>query len=53
MKKVCCGTQFTVFLNSEGQVFTCGMDRLIGQPESCARGHSRPQQVLVLVEIIF
>lgn len=45
IKKVCCGTQFTVFLTNEGQIYTCGMDRLIGQPDSRARGHNRPQQV--------
>ncbi|XP_075226553.1 putative E3 ubiquitin-protein ligase HERC1 isoform X4 [Lycorma delicatula] len=48
IKKVCCGTQFTVFLTSEGQVYTCGMDRLTGQPDSRARGHNRPQQLLSL-----
>jgi alpha-tubulin suppressor-like RCC1 family protein len=45
VKRVCCGTQFTVFLTQDGRVFTCGMDRLIGQPESRARGHTKPQQV--------
>jgi E3 ubiquitin-protein ligase HERC1 len=45
VKRVCCGTQFTVFLTQDGHVFTCGMDRLIGQPDSRARGHTKPQQV--------
>ncbi|MPC18905.1 putative E3 ubiquitin-protein ligase HERC1 [Portunus trituberculatus] len=49
VKKVCCGTQFTVFLTREGCVYTCGMDRLIGQPESRTRGHNRPQLVPALV----
>ncbi|XP_042891775.1 probable E3 ubiquitin-protein ligase HERC1 isoform X3 [Penaeus japonicus] len=49
IKKVCCGTQFTVFLTKDGRVYTCGMDRLIGQPESRTRGHNRPQQVPALV----
>ena len=44
IKKVCCGAQFTVFLASDGRVFTCGLDRLIGQPENRMRGHNRPQQ---------
>ncbi|XP_071541149.1 LOW QUALITY PROTEIN: probable E3 ubiquitin-protein ligase HERC1 [Panulirus ornatus] len=48
IKKVCCGTQFTVFLTKDGRVYTCGMDRLIGQPESRTRGHNRPQQVPAL-----
>ncbi|CAB3370488.1 Hypothetical predicted protein [Cloeon dipterum] len=48
IKKVCCGAQFTVFLASDGRVFTCGLDRLIGQPENRMRGHNRPQQVLAL-----
>lgn len=49
VKKVCCGTQFTVFLTRDGCVSTCGMDRLIGQPESRTRGHNRPQLVPALV----
>ncbi|KAK7862054.1 hypothetical protein R5R35_011478 [Gryllus longicercus] len=48
IKRVCCGTQFTVFLTHNGRLFTCGMDRLIGQPESRARGHTKPQQVPAL-----
>nr|XP_053648639.1 probable E3 ubiquitin-protein ligase HERC1 isoform X6 [Cherax quadricarinatus] len=52
IKKVCCGTQFTVFLTKDGRVYTCGMDRLIGQPESRTRGHNRPQQVPALMNHI-
>lgn len=49
IKKVCCGTQFSIFLTKDGRVYTCGMDRLIGQPESRTRGHNRPQQVPALM----
>ncbi|XP_046401290.1 probable E3 ubiquitin-protein ligase HERC1 isoform X2 [Ischnura elegans] len=45
VKKVCCGTQFSVFLTKDGRVFTCGQDRQIGQPDSRIRGHNKPQQV--------
>ncbi|RZF45317.1 hypothetical protein LSTR_LSTR012229, partial [Laodelphax striatellus] len=43
IKKVCCGTQFTVFLSQDGKVWTCGMERLIGQPDCRQRGANRPQ----------
>ncbi|XP_063233987.1 probable E3 ubiquitin-protein ligase HERC1 isoform X2 [Bacillus rossius redtenbacheri] len=46
VKQVCCGTQFTVFLTLDGRVFTCGQDQFIAQPESRARMHTKPQQVL-------
>ncbi|XP_071450243.1 probable E3 ubiquitin-protein ligase HERC1 [Hetaerina americana] len=48
VKKVCCGTQFSVFLTKDGRVFTCGQDRQIGQPDSRIRGHNKPQQVPAL-----
>uniref|UniRef100_T1JES7 HECT-type E3 ubiquitin transferase n=1 Tax=Strigamia maritima TaxID=126957 RepID=T1JES7_STRMM len=48
VKKVCCGTQFTVVLTRDGRVFTFGLDRLIGQPESRAKNHNKPQQVPIL-----
>ncbi|XP_076031800.1 LOW QUALITY PROTEIN: putative E3 ubiquitin-protein ligase HERC1 [Oratosquilla oratoria] len=48
IKKVCCGHNLQYFLTKDGRVFTCGMDRLIGQPETRTRGHNRPQQVPAL-----
>uniref|UniRef100_A0A3Q3XB61 HECT-type E3 ubiquitin transferase n=1 Tax=Mola mola TaxID=94237 RepID=A0A3Q3XB61_MOLML len=48
IKKVACGTQFSVALTKDGRVFTFGQDRLIGLPEGRARNHNRPQQVPAL-----
>uniref|UniRef100_A0A1A7WGI3 HECT-type E3 ubiquitin transferase n=1 Tax=Iconisemion striatum TaxID=60296 RepID=A0A1A7WGI3_9TELE len=48
IKKVACGTQFSVALTKDGKVYTFGQDRLIGLPEGRARNHNRPQQVPVL-----
>lgn len=46
IEKVCCGTQFSVFMACDGHLYTCGMDRLIGQPH--IRSCNRPTQVTVL-----
>ncbi|CAL8069477.1 unnamed protein product [Orchesella dallaii] len=46
ISKVCCGTQFTVFLTKCGKVYSCGMDRLNGQPH--ARCCNRPTQIMSL-----
>ncbi|XP_062242430.1 probable E3 ubiquitin-protein ligase HERC1 isoform X5 [Platichthys flesus] len=48
IKKVACGTQFSVALTRDGKVFTFGQDRLIGLAEGRARNHNRPQQVPAL-----
>ncbi|XP_037767220.1 probable E3 ubiquitin-protein ligase HERC1 isoform X1 [Chelonia mydas] len=48
IKRVACGTQFSVALTKGGHVYTFGQDRLIGLPEGRARNHNRPQQVPVL-----
>ncbi|XP_054587942.1 probable E3 ubiquitin-protein ligase HERC1 isoform X4 [Nothobranchius furzeri] len=48
IKKVACGTQFSVALTKDGKVYTFGQDRLIGLPEGRARNHNRPQPVPVL-----
>uniref|UniRef100_A0A667Y6L3 HECT-type E3 ubiquitin transferase n=1 Tax=Myripristis murdjan TaxID=586833 RepID=A0A667Y6L3_9TELE len=52
IKKVACGTQFSVALTKDGNVFTFGQDRLIGLPEGRARNHNRPQQVPALSGIL-
>ncbi|XP_005987770.1 probable E3 ubiquitin-protein ligase HERC1 isoform X3 [Latimeria chalumnae] len=51
IKKVACGTQFSVALTKDGHVYTFGQDRLIGLPEGRARNHNRPQQVPTLTGI--
>ncbi|GCB70606.1 hypothetical protein scyTo_0005723 [Scyliorhinus torazame] len=48
IKKVACGTQFSVALSKDGHVYTFGQDRLIGLPEGRARNHNRPQLVPAL-----
>ncbi|XP_041034512.1 probable E3 ubiquitin-protein ligase HERC1 isoform X1 [Carcharodon carcharias] len=48
IKKVACGTQFSVALTKDGHVYTFGQDRLIGLPEGRARNHNRPQLVPAL-----
>ncbi|XP_067888501.1 probable E3 ubiquitin-protein ligase HERC1 isoform X5 [Heterodontus francisci] len=48
VKKVACGTQFSVVLTRDGHVFTFGQERLIGLPDSMLRNHNRPQQVPAL-----
>uniref|UniRef100_A0A5F7ZHC8 HECT and RLD domain containing E3 ubiquitin protein ligase family member 1 n=1 Tax=Macaca mulatta TaxID=9544 RepID=A0A5F7ZHC8_MACMU len=52
IKKVACGTQFSVALTKDGHVYTFGQDRLIGLPEGRARNHNRPQQIPVLAGMI-
>uniref|UniRef100_A0A3B1JG71 Uncharacterized protein n=1 Tax=Astyanax mexicanus TaxID=7994 RepID=A0A3B1JG71_ASTMX len=44
IKKVACGTQFSVALTKDGNVYSFGQ-RLIGLPEGRARNHNRPQQI--------
>ncbi|XP_078812489.1 putative E3 ubiquitin-protein ligase HERC1 isoform X5 [Oryzias latipes] len=45
IKKVCCGTQFSVALASDGHVYTFGQERLIGLPEHLLKNKSHPQVV--------
>ncbi|XP_043542936.1 probable E3 ubiquitin-protein ligase HERC1 isoform X3 [Chiloscyllium plagiosum] len=52
VKKVACGTQFSVVLTKDGHVYTFGQERLIGLPDSMLRNHNRPQQVPAL-EAVF
>ncbi|XP_072108525.1 probable E3 ubiquitin-protein ligase HERC1 isoform X1 [Mobula birostris] len=48
VKKVACGTQFSVVLTKDGRVFTFGQERLIGLPDSMLCNHNHPQQVPAL-----
>nr|XP_022329995.1 probable E3 ubiquitin-protein ligase HERC1 isoform X2 [Crassostrea virginica] len=48
IKKVACGTQFSVALSKYGKVFTWGQERLIGQPDSRGGSNSQPQEVTSL-----
>ncbi|GCC28307.1 hypothetical protein chiPu_0006736 [Chiloscyllium punctatum] len=52
VKKVACGTQFSVVLTKDGHVYTFGQERLIGLPDSMLRNHNHPQQVPAL-EAVF
>ncbi|TMS07960.1 putative E3 ubiquitin-protein ligase HERC1 [Larimichthys crocea] len=45
IKKVCCGTQFSVVLACDGHVYTFGQERLIGLPDSMLKNKSNPQVV--------
>ncbi|XP_044188775.1 probable E3 ubiquitin-protein ligase HERC1 isoform X5 [Thunnus albacares] len=45
IKKVSCGTQFSVALACDGHVYTFGQERLIGLPDSMLKNKSCPQVV--------
>ncbi|XP_040012790.1 probable E3 ubiquitin-protein ligase HERC1 isoform X5 [Xiphias gladius] len=45
IKKVSCGTQFSVALACDGRVYTFGQERLIGLPDSMLKNKSCPQVV--------
>ncbi|XP_076139905.1 putative E3 ubiquitin-protein ligase HERC1 isoform X8 [Alosa pseudoharengus] len=48
IKKVGCGTHFSVVLGKDGRVYTFGQERLIGLPDSMLKHHNRPQVVPAL-----
>ncbi|XP_054612956.1 probable E3 ubiquitin-protein ligase HERC1 isoform X1 [Dunckerocampus dactyliophorus] len=48
IKKVSCGTQFSVALACDGHVYTFGQERLIGLPDSMLKNRSCPQVVPAL-----
>ncbi|XP_053334016.1 probable E3 ubiquitin-protein ligase HERC1 isoform X3 [Clarias gariepinus] len=48
IKKVGCGTHFSVVLANDGRVHTFGQERLIGLPDSMLKNHNRPQVVPAL-----
>ncbi|XP_034565879.1 probable E3 ubiquitin-protein ligase HERC1 isoform X2 [Notolabrus celidotus] len=45
IKRVCCGTQFSVALGCDGRVYTFGQERLIGLPDAMLKNKSCPQVV--------
>ncbi|KAF7670462.1 hypothetical protein LDENG_00124780 [Lucifuga dentata] len=45
IKKVSCGTQFSVALGLDGHIYTFGQERLIGLPDSMLKNRSCPQVV--------
>ncbi|KAJ8286644.1 hypothetical protein GJAV_G00041500 [Gymnothorax javanicus] len=48
IRKVACGTLFSVALGKDGHVYTFGQERLIGLPDSMLKNHNRPQVVPAL-----
>ncbi|XP_073680135.1 probable E3 ubiquitin-protein ligase HERC1 [Garra rufa] len=48
VKKVGCGTHFSVVLGKDGHVYTFGQERLIGLPDSMLKNHNRPQIIPAL-----
>ncbi|XP_061657060.1 probable E3 ubiquitin-protein ligase HERC1 isoform X5 [Syngnathoides biaculeatus] len=48
IKKVSCGTQFSVALARDGHVYTFGQERLIGLPDAMLKNKSCPQVVPAL-----
>ncbi|XP_066501303.1 probable E3 ubiquitin-protein ligase HERC1 isoform X2 [Hoplias malabaricus] len=48
IKKVGCGTHFSVVLAKDGHVHTFGQERLIGLPDSMLKNHNKPQIVPAL-----
>ncbi|KAH9513367.1 putative E3 ubiquitin-protein ligase herc1 [Bulinus truncatus] len=48
IKKIACGTQFSVALTTDGHVYTWGQDRMIGQGETQCVSHCKPEQVMPL-----
>ncbi|MGH0184836.1 UNVERIFIED_CONTAM: hypothetical protein FKN15_017450 [Acipenser sinensis] len=51
IKKVACGTQFSIALLKDGHVYTFGQERLIGLPESMQKNHNHPQLVPALESV--
>lgn len=48
IKKVGCGTHFSVVLAKDGHVYTFGQERLIGLPDAMLKNHNRPQIIPAL-----
>ncbi|XP_065100040.1 probable E3 ubiquitin-protein ligase HERC1 isoform X2 [Paramisgurnus dabryanus] len=52
IKKIGCGTHFSVVLAKDGHVYTFGQERLIGLPDSMLKNHNRPQ-IMPALEGVF
>ncbi|XP_073791889.1 probable E3 ubiquitin-protein ligase HERC1 isoform X5 [Danio rerio] len=48
IKKVGCGTHFSVVLAKDGHIYTFGQERLIGLPDAMLKNHNRPQIIPAL-----
>ncbi|TRY98659.1 hypothetical protein DNTS_005902 [Danionella cerebrum] len=48
IKRVGCGTHFSVVLAKDGHVYTFGQERLIGLPDAMLKNHNRPQIIPAL-----
>ncbi|CAG0879900.1 unnamed protein product [Darwinula stevensoni] len=51
VKKVVCGTQCTIFLTQTGLIYSCGMEKMIGQPQHRSAAYHTPQLIESLADM--